>query len=270
MRSLARLDFQRELREAIAADAFALRYAARGDLALERRTAINAYLRWPHELRRDIAPAEFLPVAESTGLALDLSRWALRRLRRDAPALRALGDGAAHISFGPLRQHFASDTLLADVSDWLRSGEIEAGHLELRLSERVLAGLGSAGRVLRPFHDLGIRLVVDEFGRGHSSLPRLARMPLWGLQVDRGLVTGARKDPVAARAARGALALAQSLGLVSIASGIDDAADLQRWRELGCAEGLGDRFGASLPAGSAAAPQVPARRLRRLIGRAPI
>ena len=263
LRSLARLDFQRELREAIATEAFALRYAARCDLELERRTAINAYLRWPHELRRDITPAEFLPVAESTGLALDLSRWALRRLRRDAPALRALGDANLRISFGPLRQHFASDTLLADLSDWLHSGEIAARQLELRLSERVLAGLGSAGRVLRPFHDLGIRLVVDEFGRGHSSLPRLARMPLWGLQVDRGLVTGARKDPVAARAARAALALAQSLGLVSIASGIDAAADLQRWRELGCVEGLGDRFGASLPAGKAIPLQESARRLRR-------
>ncbi|MFO1426468.1 MAG: bifunctional diguanylate cyclase/phosphodiesterase [Steroidobacteraceae bacterium] len=236
LRSLARLDFQRELREAIAADHFALRYAARCELADGRLAAANAYLRWPGELRRDVKPAEFLPVAETTGLALELSRWALRRLRRDAPALRALGGEGFRMSFGALRQHFASDALLEDVTEWLRSGEIEAQELELRLSERVLAGLASPGRLLRPLHELGVRLVVDEFGRGVSSLPRLARMPLWGLQIDRALATTARQDPVAARTAQAALSLAGSLALVPIVSGIDDADDLARWRGLGCAQ----------------------------------
>ena len=252
LRSLARLDFQRELRDAIAADAFALRYAARCELAGCTLSAVNAYLRWPSSLRQDIKPSEFLPVAESTGLALDLSRWALQRLRRDAPVLRGLGGGKARLSFGALRQHFASDALLNDVSQWLASGEILASQLELRLSERTLSGLSSPGRVLRPFQDLGVHLVVDEFGRGYSSLPRLARMPLHALQIDRGLVTSARNDDVSARAARTALAMAQSLGLVSIASGIDDEADLAHWRGLGCAEGLGDHFGNAQPSTHAA------------------
>jgi predicted signal transduction protein with EAL and GGDEF domain len=246
LRSLARLDFQRELRDAIAGDAFALRYAARCDLADGRLASVNAYLRWPSELRHDIKPSEFLPVAESTGLALDLSRWALRRLRRDAPALRALGRGDFRISFGALRQHFASEALLEDVRDWIDTGEIQPGQLELRLSERVLAGISSPGKVLRPFAELGVRLVVDEFGRGVSSLPRLARMPLWGLQLDRGLATAARDDAVAGRAAAAALAVARALELTPIVSGIDTAADLQRWHQLGAAQGLGDHFGAAM------------------------
>lgn len=269
LRALARLDFQRELRDAIAADSFALRYAARSELAGGTLVAVNAYLRWPSSLRQDIRPAEFLPVAESTGLALDLSRWALQRLRRDAPALRALAGAQARLSFGALRQHFASDALLNDVGQWLASGELQPQQLELRLSERTLSGLSSPSRVLRPFHDLGVQLVVDEFGRGYSSLPRLARMPLHGLQIDRGLVTAARQDEVAARAARAALGLAQSLGLVSIASGVDDEADLARWRDLGCTQGLGDRFGNLALAGNAAATPgtaaraAPARPTRR-------
>lgn len=250
LRSLARLDFQRELREAIAADAFSLRYAARCDLTDARLAAVSAYLRWPSELRHDIKPSEFLPVAESTGLALDLSRWALRRLRRDAPALRALGQGDFRISFGALRQHFASDALLEDVREWIATGEIQPEQLELRLSERVLAGISAPGRVLRPFAELGVRLVVDEFGRGHSSLPRLARMPLWGLQLDRGLVIAAREDAVAGRAAAAALAVARSLELTPIVSGIDDAEDLRRWQGLGAAQGLGDQFGTALRSAS--------------------
>jgi predicted signal transduction protein with EAL and GGDEF domain len=267
LRSLARLDFQRELREAIANDTFALRYAARCDLADARVAAINAYLRWPSELRHDIKPAEFLPVAESTGLALDLSRWALRRLRRDAPALRVLGRGDFRISFGALRQHFASEALLEDVRAWIATGEIQASELELRLSERVLAGLSSPGRALRPFTDLGVRLVVDEFGRGVSSLPRLARMPLWGLQLDRGLAIAARDDAVAGRAAVAALAVARSLELTAIVSGIDTPDDLLRWQAQGATQGLGDHFGAALrsASGSAArrADSPPAKRLRR-------
>jgi predicted signal transduction protein with EAL and GGDEF domain len=246
LRSLARLDFQRELRDAIAGDAFALRYAARCDLADGRLASVNAYLRWPSELRHDIKPSEFLPVAESTGLALDLSRWALHRLRRDAPALRALGRGDFRISFGALRQHFASEALLDDVREWIDTGEIQPGQLELRLSERVLAGISSPGKVLRPFAELGVRLVVDEFGRGVSSLPRLARMPLWGLQLDRGLAIASRDDAVAARAAAAALAVARALELTPIVSGIDTAADLQHWQQLGATQGLGDHFGVSL------------------------
>lgn len=264
LRSLARLDFQRELRDAIAGDSFALRYAARCDLADARLAAVNAYLRWPNELRHDIRPAEFLPVAEGTGLALDLSRWALRRLRRDAPALRALGRGDFRISFGALRQHFASEALLDDVRDWFDTGEIQPAQLELRLSERVLAGLSAPGKVLRPFADLGVRLVVDEFGRGVSSLPRLARMPLWGLQLDRGLATAARDDAVAGRAAAGALAVARALELTPIVSGVDTAADQQRWQELGATQGLGDHFGIALQdAGKAAGAGRHSTRKRR-------
>lgn len=263
LRSLARLDFQRELREAIAADQFALRYARRCDLATGRLIAVNAYLRWPSALRRDIQPADFLPVADSTGLALNLSRWALRRLRSDLPALRALGAGDVKVSFGALRQHFASDALIEDVGDWLASGEIAAHSLELRLSERVLSALSAPGRVLRSFHDRSVALVVDEMGRGHSSLTRLARMPLWGLQIDRGLITSARRDAISAGAARAAISIAKALDLVPIASGIDDEEDLQRWRESGCVQGLGDRFGAGLAEAQPAPLQTARRRTKR-------
>lgn len=263
LRSLARLDFQRELREAIAADEFALRYAPRCDLATGRLVAVNAYLRWPSSLRRDIKPGDFLPVAESTGLALDLSRWALRRLRSDLPALQALGHGELRISFGALRQHFASDVLIEDVCDWLGSGEIVAQSLELRLSERVLSGLSSPGRVLRAFHERNVALVVDEIGRAHSSLTRLARMPLWGLQIDRGLITSAKRDAVSANAARAAISVARALDLVPIASGIDDEDDRNRWRESGCVQGLGDCFGSAIGAAEPATAPPTRKRARR-------
>jgi predicted signal transduction protein with EAL and GGDEF domain len=261
MHSLARLDLERELRQAIDEDGLALRYALRCDLATERPVAVQAYLRWPHPLRGEVRAAEFLPIAESTGLAGALSRWALQRFRRDLPALRRQIGTPVKWSFGALRQHLAADALARDVGAWLSSGEITAPELELRISEHALGHLHAAGGLLRRLERLGVALTVDEFGRGYSSLPRLARLPLGALQLDRSLAVSASDDPVAQRAARAALALATSLGFVPIATGVDDAERRRHMHELGWVEGLGDEFGAL----AVDAPGAEDRRTRRAV-----
>lgn len=243
LRSLSRLDIEQELRAAIAENQLALRYAARYELGSDTLVAVHTYLRWPHPLRGEVRAAEFLPIADSTGLAGPLSRWALGQLRRDLPRLRERLAPGVRISFGALRQHLASDALADDVAAWFASDEIAPPELELRISEQALAGLPAPGATLRRLADMGIAITVDEFGRGYTSLPRLARLPLRALQVDRSLALSAVGDPVAARAARAALAIAKALELVPIASGVDAETDRQRLHELGWAEGLGDRFG---------------------------
>lgn len=265
MHSLARIDLERELRLAIDEDGLALRYASRCDLATGRLTAVHAYLRWPHALRGEVRAAEFLPIAESTGLAGPLSRWALRRLRRDLPRLRALAGPRVRYSFGALRQHLATDALAADIDEWLETGEMQPEELELRISEHTLGGLPSAGAALRKFERLGVAITIDEFGRGYSSLPRLARLPLHALQLDRSLAVSAVNDPVAQRAARAALSVATSLGLVPVATGVDDDERRAQMLALGWLEGLGDRFG-MLQLDAAPEPiaaQEPPRRVTR-------
>ena len=254
-RAVATLDFERELREAIAADRLSLRYGLRAELDTGRPVAACAYLRWPQALRRELRAADFLPIAESTGLALQLSRWALGRLRRDLPALASTLPAQLRWSFGPLRQHVVQEALQEDIEEWLGSGGVRPEQLELRIAERTLSALPSHGRPLRRFAERGIALVVDEFGRGFSSLPRLARLPLSGLQVDRALVTAAREDEVALRATRAALMLAAALDLMPIASGVDDEGDRQRIRELGAVQALGDLYGHAQGFGQAGSPQ---------------
>lgn len=253
--AVATLDFEHELREAIAADRLSLRYALRAEVDTGRPVAACAYLRWPQALRRELRAADFLPIAESTGLALELSRWALGRLRRDLPALGASMPAGVRWSFGALRQHVAHEALHEDIEDWLGTGALQPAQLELRIAERTLAAMPSPGKPLRRFAERGIALVVDEFGRGFSSLPRLARLPLSGLQVDRALVMGSREDEVALRATRAALMLAAALDLMPIAAGVDDEADRQRIRELGGVQALGDLFGHAQGFGQAGSPQ---------------
>lgn len=238
-----RLDFERELREAIAADQLSLRYAARHDFASGRLVAIQAYLRWIHPLRGDVRPAEFLPVAESTGLSTPLSRWALGRLRRDLGALRAMIGPQVRVSFGALRHHLSSDTLAADVEEFLASGELAPGTLELRIAERTVAGLSTPDRTLGRLAELGAFLVVDEFGRGFTSLARLVHLPVQALQVDRSFVTTIDEDPAALRICQAVARLAGAFGLTPVATGIDSERDCERMRQAGFEQGLGDLYG---------------------------
>jgi predicted signal transduction protein with EAL and GGDEF domain len=261
LRSLARLDIEHELRDAIAHDRLALRYAARHSLDSGERVAVHAYLRWPHPARGEVSAAEFLPIAESTGIAAALSRWALTRFLRDIPALRTAAAHRLRFSFSALKSHLATGALRSDLEALLASNTVAPGDFELRISERVLAGLADPAATLRPLVELGVTIIVDEFGRGFTSLPRLARLPIGALQLDRRLALSASADPVARRAAGAALAIAHALGVVPMSAGIDDEAQRQLFMSLGCAEGLGDAFGAVSVSG--AEGQSPGRRNAR-------
>jgi diguanylate cyclase len=241
--SLARLDVERELRAAIASGQLALRYAARHELMSGKRVAVQSYLHWPHPLRGEVAAAEFLPIADTTGLAVPLSRWALQRWQQDLPALRAAGTPGMKFSFGPLRQHLASGLLAVDLADLLQSGVAAPQEIEVRIAEQALAGLANPAAELKSLAGLGIALVIDEFGRGATSLLRLARLPVYGLQIERSVATAAAADAVAGKAATAMLSIAAAFGVRSIAAGIDTPATRELLAALGCQEGLGDCFG---------------------------
>jgi EAL domain-containing protein (putative c-di-GMP-specific phosphodiesterase class I) len=121
--------------------------------------------------------------------------------------------------------------------------------LEVRITERTLAGLADAGSLMRSLTDLGTTIAVDEFGRGFTSLPRLARLPISALQLDRRLALAASADQAARRAAAAAFAAAKALELVARSAGVDDEPQRCLLNSLGCTEGLGDNFAAVSPKG---------------------
>ena len=242
LRSLARLDVAHELRQAIAKGEVQLRYTGRHDLASGRLTTVVAYLRWPHRLRGAVRPAEFLPIAEHTGLATALSRAALARLRDDWLALRRVVGPGVRISFSALRHHLASNAFPEDVAAVFESGGLTPEELELRISERTLAGLAAPERTFRRLADSGVRLVIDEIGRGATSMGSLAALPLHALQLDRGCVVAADDQPSAAKICRAAIGMAAGLDLMAIATGIDSEQRRARLAGMGCSEGLGDLY----------------------------
>jgi predicted signal transduction protein with EAL and GGDEF domain len=242
MRSLARLDVAREMRAAIDQGHFRLRYRPRHDLVTGQRTAWVGYVNWSHPLRGSIAPREFLPVAQTMGLATALSRSVLRSLQQDFGVLSAQ-DPTLHISFGALRAHALDGSFLGDVREAILQQGLPADRLEIRLAEGAVVSRDPAE--FAPLRDLGVRLVADELGRDLIPLPRLAGAPVWGLQLDRRWAGAALADPLARRISGAVMGLAQSLGLVPLASGIDSLEQLELLRKLGCLQGTGNFYEAA-------------------------
>jgi predicted signal transduction protein with EAL and GGDEF domain len=240
LRTLARIDIARELREAIASRHIRFRYVGRHDLTTGRAVAWVAYLRWEHPLRGEIRPSEFLRVAETTGLGTSLSRTALSCLAEDFAAQSPRWEADQRVSFGALRSHVLHEDFVTDIERFLAESSMPAERLELRIAEKAFVARDPAD--LRPLQQRGVRIVVDEVARGMGSLPLFARAPLWGLQLDRAWVTALRDDAVARKVCRAGISLATALGLTPIAMGVDDEAQRDALLELGCRYGTGDLY----------------------------
>jgi EAL domain-containing protein (putative c-di-GMP-specific phosphodiesterase class I) len=253
LKSLARIDIARELRDAIASRAIRLRYTGRHDLRTGRKVAWVGYVRWLHPLRGEIRPAEFLRVAQTTGLATSLSRSVLEHLPEDFAALSAQSDADVRISLGALRDHVLHEDFIADLNRFLSDAAVPPERFELRVAEKVFVARDCAD--FRSLHRLGVQFVVDEVGRGAGSLASLARAPIWGLQLDRAWVSALRSDVVAHNVCRAGIAMAAALGLTPIATGVDDEAQRTALLQLGCRYGIGDLYG-SLDSAMTALPPM--------------
>lgn len=240
LESLARLDITRELHNAIANREIQLKYVGRHDLATGRLVAWVGYLRWQHPLQGEIRPAEFLRVAETTGLGTTLSRAAMKWLQEDFVALSRRSEPDVRISFGALRHHLSHEEFVEDFQRFLTTGVIPPQRLELRISERNLTVRQPAD--LKPLAAAGVQLIVDEVGRGAMSLEWLARAPLHGMQLDRAWALASRKHKVALRVCRAGVAMAQALDLVPMATGVDDIEQRNSLAKLGCQQGSGDLY----------------------------
>jgi EAL domain-containing protein (putative c-di-GMP-specific phosphodiesterase class I)/GGDEF domain-containing protein len=240
LHALARFDMARELRAAIASRHIGFRYIGRYDLMTGRVQAWTGYLRWQHPLRGEIRPAEFLRIAESTGLGVALSRAALKSLCEDFVALSPQWEPDVRISFGALRDHIFHEDFIADLELMFVEQALPAERFELRLAEKTFVTRDP--RDFRSLQKRSVQLVVDEVGRNMSSLALLARAPLWGLQLDRAWVTAISNDEVAHKVCRAGIGMATAIGLTPIATGVDQPQQRDALLAMGCRYGSGDLY----------------------------
>jgi len=255
--SVERLKIESRLRCALEEDRLELHYQPRVELATGRLVGAEALLRWHDDELGDVEPAKFIPVAEDSGLIFPLGEWVLEHACRQAAAWRREGLGpvtvAVNVSAMQVSRHQFPDIVARALE---RSG-LAPELLELELTETAVAFLRDrAEEVLGELHELGVRLSLDNFGTGQSSLGQLKRFPLAAIKVDRGFVAGFGRDPAAASVAEAAIAIARTFRLVSIAEGVESPTQAEILTKLGCHFAQGEYFG------TAVAPDLIAARLR--------
>jgi diguanylate cyclase (GGDEF)-like protein len=233
-----RLELASDLRRAITERELRLDYQPVVDLATSAITSVEALIRWSRA-GRDVPPAEFLGVAEDSGLIVQLGDWVLREACEQAAAWRRSGWAiGVSVNFS-LRQVNAArftESVLAALED---TGLAPAG-LTLEVTERVLTrGAGQMVGGLAELRRCGVRLAIDDFGTGHASLAYLRQLPVDIIKIDPSFVAGLGQDPTLAMLTRTIVRVGHDLGIEIVAEGIEQPEQLDLLREMGCGLGQG-------------------------------
>lgn len=235
------------LRKAIEANELAVHYQMKVSPD-GRPTGAEALLRWHSAELGEVAPVRFIPLAEETGIIVPLGEWILRQVCRQMVAWRAAGLAIPKVSVNLSVKQIERIDIVALVRTVLAETNLDPAALELEITESVIMNIGNVLSILDELHGLGVHLAIDDFGTGYSSLSYLGKLPVNTLKIDRAFVTGigGRGDDEAI--IRTILSLARSLGLTTVAEGVDQAHQVDFLRRLGCDEIQGYYFSQSQPA----------------------
>jgi len=243
-RAQSRRKIELDLRDAIQNDVLRPYYQPLVDLATGRITGFEALVRWPHPERGMISPAEFIPVAEETGLINALGGLMLRRACMDAAQWP--DDVRVAVNLSPLQ--FRVGNLLSVVMDALKQSGLPARRLELEITETLL--LEKSSQVLATLHALralGVRISMDDFGTGYSSLSYLRSFPFDKIKIDQSFVRDLAANPDAQAIVRSIISLGKGLGVTITAEGVETEAEVNCLRNEGCHEGQGFLFSRARP-----------------------
>ncbi len=243
-RAQTRRKIESDLREAIQNDVLRPHYQPLVDLATGRITGCEALVRWPHPERGMISPAEFIPVAEETGLINAVGGLMLRRACMDAAQWP--DDVRVAVNLSPLQ--FRVGNLLSLVMDTLKHSGLPPTRLELEITETLL--LEKSSQTLATLHalrSLGVRISMDDFGTGYSSLSYLRSFPFDKIKIDQSFVRDLGANPDAQAIVRSIISLGKGLGVTITAEGVETEAELSCLRNEGCHEGQGFLFSRARP-----------------------
>jgi diguanylate cyclase (GGDEF)-like protein len=244
-----RLGLLAELRRAIERDELVLHYQPKVSLRTGELTGVEALVRWQHPIRGLLGPDEFVPLAERTGAAADLTRWVVDHALAQCAAWREDGIDLP-VAVNLAAANIVDVTLPDAIGALLERYGVSAERLECEISEHtVMADPVRATAVLGGLRELGVGLSLDDFGTGHSSLSYLKRLPLDEVKIDRSFVAGMADDDNDAVIVRSTIDLARNLGLRVVAEGVETAEVMDALRELRCDVAQGYHISRPLPAG---------------------
>jgi len=241
--ALNRLALKGDLERALERGEFRLMYQPIVRLGAGRLSGVEALLRWQHRERGTVGPAEFIPVAEETGLIVPLGRWVLERACTQAAAWNAIAPHPITMSVNVSGRQLQQPAFAAEVAEVLTSTGLAPELLTLELTESVLMQDAEAAiAMLADLKSLGVRLAIDDFGTGYSSLNYLRRFPIDELKIDRSFVASLDDGPAQSAVVLSILRLGETLHLETVAEGIEEPSQLAALRDLGADFGQGYLF----------------------------
>ena len=240
-----RRELEADLRTALAQGGFELHYQPLVDLRSDEVTGCEALLRWRHPVRGMVSPADFVPVAEETGLIEEIGQWVLRTACAEAATWPAHVRIAVNVS--PIQ--FKSETLPLKVAAALAETGLDPRRLELEITEAVLIADHDAALVaLNQLRALGIHIALDDFGTGYSSLQYLQRFPFDKIKIDRSFVKEVTHNSSSASIIRAVVSIAADRNMITTAEGVETLQQRETVQNLGCTQMQGYLFSAARPA----------------------
>lgn len=248
-------DLEGELRRALRRDDLELHYQPRLCMETGRIVGLEALVRWPHASRGLLAPDEFIPMAEESGLIVPLGYWVISRALRDMQSLREKGSGELHMAVNLSFRQFQDSQLLVTLQRLIEERGVDPRWLEFELTETaVMRRSDQVSGTMSALAELGVRFSLDDFGTGFSSFVHLSRLPISLLKIDKSFVDGvsAKADNSLVQAMIG---LAHDLGLEVVAEGVERAGQLK----------LLERYGANQVQGYLISKPLPLAELERFL-----
>jgi EAL domain-containing protein (putative c-di-GMP-specific phosphodiesterase class I) len=242
----ARRNLERDMRNALINGEFALHYQPLINIEQDEISGFEALLRWTHPERGPIAPADFIPLAEETGLIVPIGEWVLRQACADAAAWPKHIKIAVNVSVAQFKSHGFVEMVIGT----LAASSVAPQRLELELTESLmLQDEHGALALLTRLHNHGVRIALDDFGTGYSSLSSLRKFPFDKIKIDRSFVSDLSAANVDALAVVRSIAqLGVSLGIATTAEGVETEEQMDQVKIDGCTEMQGFLFSKAVPA----------------------
>jgi len=249
IKAVEALALESDLNRALENNELVLHYQPIIDLSSGDVLGVEALVRWMHPQRGLVPPLDFIPIAEESGLIVPIGEWVLRTACKQTRAWHDAGLPKLHVAVNFSVRQFRHKQIVAMVGEALEYAELDAHYLDIELTESILMDQAEAGvDALRALHAMGICLSIDDFGTGYSSLSYLRRFPINTLKIDRSFVSDITTNPDAAAIVVTIISMARTLGIRTIAEGVETVEQQSFLREQGCYAAQGYHIAKPMPA----------------------
>ncbi len=244
-----RLHMESRLRRAVANKEFTLYYQVKVDIATRAVRGLEALIRWLDPDHGTVAPLEFVPLLEESGLIVEVGRWVIDRAIADIAAWRARGLRVPRVAVNVSEVQLRQANFVAAVLEALGPQQDHAGGIDIEVTESMLAQDTAANvQKLLQLRAAGVQVFMDDFGTGYSGLSQIAHLPLDGLKIDRAFVAGMTESAEHMAIVSAIINLAGALGISVVAEGVETEEQARKLKSLGCDEAQGYLFGRPIPA----------------------